>query len=61
MCGVTGVWFVSRQKVNVNYTVIQDRPVPKNRSVIKDQVITLNYYYSGKEYPPPLTPYRGVG
>jgi hypothetical protein len=49
-----GVFFVSRQRVNANYTVIQDRAVPKNRSVIKDQLITLNYYYSRKDYPHPL-------
>jgi hypothetical protein len=49
-----GVFFVSRQRVNANYTVIQDRAVPKNRSVIKDQLITLNYYYSKKDYPHPL-------
>lgn len=49
-----GVFFVSRQRSNANYTVIEDRPVPKNRSVIKDQVVTLNYYYSRKEYPRPL-------
>ena len=49
-----GVFFVSRQRSNANYTVIEDRAVPKNRSVIKDQLITLNYYYSRKEYPHPL-------
>lgn len=49
-----GVFFVSRQKVNASYTVIEDRPVPKNRSVLKDQLITLNYYYSRKDYPYPL-------
>ena len=49
-----GVWFVSRQKVNANYTVIEDRPVPKNRSVVKDQMIRLNWYESRKAYPYPL-------
>lgn len=49
-----GVFFVSRQRVNASYTVIEDRPVPKNRSVLKDQLIRLNYYYSRKDYPHPL-------
>ncbi len=49
-----GVFFVSRQRVNASYTVIEDRPVPKNRSVLKDQLITLNYYYLRKDYPHPL-------
>lgn len=49
-----GVWFVSRQKRNANYTVIEERPVPSHRSILKDQLITLNVYYSRKHYPHPL-------
>ena len=49
-----GVWFVSRQKGNANYTVIEERPVPLNRSIVKDQLITLNVYYSKKDYSYPL-------
>ncbi len=49
-----GVWFVSRQKGNANYTVIEERPVPVNRSILKDQLIALNVYYSKKHYPHPL-------
>lgn len=49
-----GVFFVSRQRVNANYRVIEDRPVPKNRSVLKDQLIKLNWFYSRKAYPYPL-------
>jgi hypothetical protein len=49
-----GVWFVSRQKGNANYTVIEERPVPINRSIVKDQLIALNVYYSKKYYPHPL-------
>lgn len=48
------VWFVSRQKGNANYTVIEERSVPTNRSILKDQLITLNVYYSRKHYPHPL-------
>jgi hypothetical protein len=49
-----GVWFVSRQKGNANYTVIEERPVPINRSIVRDQLIALNVYYSKKYYPHPL-------
>lgn len=47
-------WFVSRQKGNANYTVIEERSVPVNRSILKDQLIVLNVYYSRKHYPHPL-------
>jgi IS4 transposase len=46
-----GVWFVSRQKGNANYTVIEERPVPTHRSIVADQLIALNVYYSKKHYP----------
>jgi hypothetical protein len=49
-----GVWFVSRQKGNANYRVIDERPVPKNRPILKDQLIALNVYYSKQHYPYPL-------
>jgi IS4 transposase len=46
-----GVWCVSRQKGNANYTVIEERPVPTHRSIVADQLIALNVYYSKKHYP----------
>jgi hypothetical protein len=49
-----GVWFVTRQKGNANYTVIEEKGVPVNRSILKDQHITCNVYYSKKYYPYPL-------
>jgi hypothetical protein len=49
-----GVWFVTRQKGNANYTVIEEKRVPMNRSILKDQRITCNVYYSKKYYPCPL-------
>lgn len=45
---------MSRQKGNANYTVIEERPVPINRSIVRDQLIALNVYYSKKYYPHPL-------
>lgn len=35
------VYFVTRMKENALYKVIESRPVPKNRHVLKDQVIGL--------------------
>jgi hypothetical protein len=36
------VYFVTRMKDNALYTVVVDRPVPQNRSVLKDQIIWLS-------------------
>jgi hypothetical protein len=49
-----GVWFVTRQKDDANYTVIEERPVPLRRAILKDQLITFNVYYSRIAYPSPL-------
>jgi len=34
-----GVFFVTRQKENAIYTVMEERVVPKNRSFLKDEII----------------------
>jgi len=34
-----GVFFVTRQKGNATYTVMEERAIPKNRLVIKDEII----------------------
>jgi hypothetical protein len=49
-----GVWFVSREKGNANYTVIEERPIPEHGPILKDELIRLNVYYSHKHYPYPL-------
>ena len=49
-----GVWFVTRQRGHGNYTVLDERPVPYNRSILTDQIITFNVYSSKKHYPHPL-------
>jgi Domain of unknown function (DUF4372)/Transposase DDE domain len=36
------VYFVTRMKDNALYTVVENRPVPQNRSVLKDQIILLS-------------------
>jgi hypothetical protein len=49
-----GVFFVTRQKGNAQYTVVEERTVPQNRNILKDQIITFNGYLSKKKYPHPL-------
>jgi hypothetical protein len=49
-----GVFFVTRQKGNADYTVVEERPVPQNRNILKDELIRFNGYYAQKKYPQPL-------
>ncbi len=49
-----GIWFVTRQKWDANYTVVEDRVVPSHRAVVKDQLITFNVPASKKNHPDPL-------
>lgn len=46
-----GVYFVTRQKGNADFTVIEDREVPRNRNILKDQIIEFQGYYSRKKCP----------
>jgi len=46
-----GVYFITRQKENADYEVVEERPVPKNRDVLKDQIIVLSGYAAKKKYP----------
>src|SRR5208337_4257976 len=46
-----GVFFITRQKENADYTVVEEKPVPQNRNILKDQIIVLNSYRSKKKYP----------
>lgn len=48
------VYFVTRMKENALYKVIESRPVPKNRSVLKDQVIGLTGIDAWEKCPYPL-------
>ncbi len=49
-----GVFFVTRQKGNADYTVVEERLVPQNRNILKDELIRFNGYYAQKKYPRPL-------
>jgi hypothetical protein len=46
-----GVYFVTRQKENAFFKVVEDRDVPCNRNIIKDQIIELAGYYSKLKCP----------
>lgn len=46
-----GVFFVTRQKGNAAYRVIEEHRVPQHRNILKDQVIELTGYYARKDCP----------
>ena len=44
-----GIFFVTRQKGNAAYRVVEDRKVPQNRNILKDQIIEFTGYYAKKD------------
>lgn len=46
-----GVFFVTRQKVNAAYRVIEEHRVPEYRNILKDQIIELTGHYARKDCP----------
>jgi len=46
-----GVYFVTRQKDNADYTVIEEKPLPQNRNILRDQIIELSGFYSQQKCP----------
>lgn len=46
-----GVYFVTRQKENADYRVIENREIPTNRNILRDQLIELKGYYSQQRCP----------
>ena len=48
------VFFVTRQKDNAIYTVIEERAVPKNRSVLKDEIILFTGIGAAGKCPYPM-------
>jgi hypothetical protein len=46
-----GVYFVTRQKDNADFRVIEDRALPENRNILKDQIIELGGHYSKMKCP----------
>jgi len=50
----SGVFFVTRQKGNARYRIVEERAIPKNRSILSDQLIEIEGFYSHRNYPGPL-------
>jgi len=44
-----GVYFVTRQKGNALFRVVGDRPLPRGRHILADQLIEFTEYYSKKK------------
>jgi len=51
---LSGAFFVTRCKDNMNYRRLYSRKADKTKGVIYDQTIMLNGYYAGKDYPAKL-------
>lgn len=46
-----GIFFITRQKDNAGYRIIEKREVPENRNIIKDHLIMVTGYESIKKCP----------
>ncbi len=46
-----GVFFVTRLKDNAHYRVVQHRPIPANRNILRDQLIEFEGFYAHQSYP----------
>jgi len=44
-----GVYFVTRQKGNAVFGIVQEKSVPKHRNILKDQLIEYDGFYSRKK------------
>ena len=45
------VFFVTRQKDNARYRVVEERPLPKHRNILRYQVIEMEVWTSHRKYP----------
>jgi len=48
------VFFVTRAKQNIHYSVTGQHEIPQNKGILSDQTITLTGFYSVQQYPLPL-------
>ena len=46
-----GIFFVTRQKGNAAYRVVEEHKVPQNRNILKDQIIEFTGHYAKKDCP----------
>ena len=47
----SGVFFVTRQKDNARYRVVEERAIPMHRNILSDQIIELEGFYSRRNIP----------
>jgi hypothetical protein len=45
------IWFVTRQKENASYAVIETRKIPKNRNIISDEIVEFSGFYARQDCP----------
>ncbi len=45
------IYFITRQKDNASFKVVQDNPVPERGNIAKDQVIELEGFYAKQDCP----------
>ena len=45
------IYFVTRQKENAHYQVLEQRPVPLNRNILADELIIFTGYYAQRDCP----------
>jgi hypothetical protein len=45
------IYFVTRQKENADFEIIEERPIPKNRNILADQLIRFTGYKANKKCP----------
>ena len=50
----SGIFFVTRLRKDLNFSVLEDRPVPKNRNILTDQTIRFASQW-GQKYCPQMT------
>jgi hypothetical protein len=46
-----GIYFVTRQKSNADYVVVEQRQIPANRNILRDEIIKLNGFYAETDCP----------
>lgn len=46
-----GVFFITRQKGNADFRVVEQRMVPMNRNILKDEIISFEGYYAKLKCP----------
>jgi hypothetical protein len=46
-----GIYFVTRQKCNARFRVIQERPIPERGNILRDSIIVLEGFYAKQEHP----------